>query len=114
MFQGVPLIIGIGIVAASVLHFSFGLPLSTFAGPIAVLLAVQVMFYVGMYAVRKRCRKTQDLRVGAAVRRSHPPTTPAPSKGRPLTDGGLLHSGVSERAECYGVSAASCPGVTER
>jgi UDP-N-acetylmuramyl pentapeptide phosphotransferase/UDP-N-acetylglucosamine-1-phosphate transferase len=65
--QGIPLIIGVGIVAAVVLRISFGLPILKLVVPITALLAIQVVFYLGMYAVRKQCRKTQDLRAGAVV-----------------------------------------------
>jgi UDP-N-acetylmuramyl pentapeptide phosphotransferase/UDP-N-acetylglucosamine-1-phosphate transferase len=65
VYQGIPLIIGVGIVAAFVLRISFGLTTSKLAVPIAVLLGIQVVFYVGMYAVRKRYRRTRDLRIAA-------------------------------------------------
>jgi hypothetical protein len=67
VYQGVPLLIGIGIVAAIVLRVSFGLPLAKLAIPIAVLLGIQLVFYVSMYAVRKRYRHTRDLRTGAVA-----------------------------------------------
>jgi UDP-N-acetylmuramyl pentapeptide phosphotransferase/UDP-N-acetylglucosamine-1-phosphate transferase len=67
VYQGIPLIIGVGIVAAFVLRISFGLPTSKFAVPIAVMLGIQVVFYVGMYAVRKRYRRTRDLRIASFV-----------------------------------------------
>ena len=67
MYQGIPLIVGVGIVAAVVLRISFGLSTSKLAVPIAVLLGIQVVFYLCMYAVRKQCRRAQDLRVGAVV-----------------------------------------------
>jgi len=67
VYQGIPLIIGVGIVAAFVLRISFGLPTSKLAVPIAVLLGIQVLFYLSMYAVRRRCRRTRDLRIAAFV-----------------------------------------------
>ena len=65
--SGLPLIIGVGIVAAFLLRLSFGLPLSKLAVPIAALIGIQVVFYVGMYAVRRRYRRTRDLRTAAFV-----------------------------------------------
>ena len=67
VFQGIPVIVGIGIVAAFALHFSFGLSLSKLAVPIAVLLGIQVIFYVSMYPARMRSKRTGDLRLGAVV-----------------------------------------------
>lgn len=66
-YQGVPLLIGVGIVAAFVLHLSFGLPLARLALPIAALVGIQVLFFVGMYGARKRYRRTGDLRTAALV-----------------------------------------------
>jgi len=65
--HGVPLLIGVGIVGAFALHFSFGLRLSKLALPIAVLLGIQVVFYVSIYPVRRRYRQTRDLRTAALV-----------------------------------------------
>jgi hypothetical protein len=65
--RGLPLIIGVGIVAAFLLRLSFGLPLSKLAVPIAALIGIQVVFCVGMYAVRRRYRRTRDLRTAAFV-----------------------------------------------
>jgi UDP-N-acetylmuramyl pentapeptide phosphotransferase/UDP-N-acetylglucosamine-1-phosphate transferase len=67
VYQGVPLLIGVGIVAAFVLRVSFGLPLARLAIPIAVLVGIQVLFFVGMYGARKRYRRTRDLRTAALV-----------------------------------------------
>ena len=67
VYQGIPLIIGVGIVAAFVLRISFGLPTSKLAVPIAVMLGIQVVFYVGMYAARQRYRRTRDLRIASFV-----------------------------------------------
>jgi hypothetical protein len=67
VFQGLPLIVGVGIVAVFLLRLSFGLPLSKLAVPIAALLGIQIVFYVGMYGVRKRYRRTRDLRTAAFV-----------------------------------------------
>jgi UDP-N-acetylmuramyl pentapeptide phosphotransferase/UDP-N-acetylglucosamine-1-phosphate transferase len=65
--QGVPLLIGVGVVAAFVLRLSYGLPLARLAPPIAVLVGIQVLWFVGMYGARKRYRHTGDLRIGALV-----------------------------------------------
>jgi membrane protein DedA with SNARE-associated domain len=67
VYQGVPLLIAVGIVAAFVLRVSFGLPLARLALPIAVLVGIQVLFFVGMYGARKRYRRTGDLRTAALV-----------------------------------------------
>jgi hypothetical protein len=67
VYQGVPLLIGVGIVGAFVLRLSFGLPLARLALPIAVLVGIQVLFFVGMYGARKRYRRTGDLRTAALV-----------------------------------------------
>ena len=58
---------GVGIVAAFVLRLSLGLSLAKLSIPIAVLVGIQVVFYVGMYAVRIRYRRTRDLRTGFIV-----------------------------------------------
>ena len=60
--QGIPLIIGIGIVAAFLLRISFGWPIAKMVPQAVTLLAIQVVFYVSMYAVRKRYMQTRDLR----------------------------------------------------
>jgi hypothetical protein len=65
--QGLPPIIGVGVVAAFLLRLSLALPLSKLAVPIAALLGIQVVFYVAMYAVRKRYSRTRDLRTPAFV-----------------------------------------------
>jgi hypothetical protein len=64
---GVPIFIGVGMVAAFVLRLSFGLPLNRLAFPIAALVGIQVVFYVNMYAVRIRYQQTRDLRTGFIV-----------------------------------------------
>ena len=67
VWRGVPLLIGIGIAAAVALRLSFRLSVAKLTAPITVLLEIQVVFYVGMYAVRKRYRRTQDLRAAAIL-----------------------------------------------
>ena len=67
LYQGVPPLIGVGIVAALVLSLSFGLSLARLILPIAVLVAIQLLFYVGMYGTRKRYRRTGDLRTAALI-----------------------------------------------
>ena len=62
LFQGISLI-GVGILAGLVLHISFGLPTSKLAVPVSVLLGIRLVFYVGMYPVRQRYRRTRDLRI---------------------------------------------------
>ena len=64
---GVPLLTGIGVLAATVLHFAFSLPLSETLGPVGVLLLIQVGIYVLMFWVRKRFGRTQDPRLAIAV-----------------------------------------------
>jgi hypothetical protein len=65
--QGAPLLIGVGIVGAFGLHLSFGLPFARLAFPIAVLVGIQMLFFIGMYGARKRYQRTGDLRTAALV-----------------------------------------------
>jgi len=65
--QGAPLIIGLGIVAAFVLRTSLGVPLAKLVLPITVVVGIQLVFHVSMFAVRQRYRRTRDLRTGVLV-----------------------------------------------
>jgi len=65
--HGVPVLIGIGIATALLLHFSLGFTLVSLSVPITSLLVIQVAFYLSMYGVRKRFRQTRDLRTGFIV-----------------------------------------------
>jgi hypothetical protein len=65
--QGVPLIIGIGVAVTFVLRSSFGLPVAKLALPVSVLVVIQSVFYVSMFAVRQRYRRTRDMRTGVFV-----------------------------------------------
>ena len=67
LYRGVPLFIGVGIIAAFVLRFSFGLSLVRLAFPIAVLVGIQLLFYVGMYGTRQLYRRTGYMRPAALV-----------------------------------------------
>jgi hypothetical protein len=67
MWRGIPLLIGVGILAVFVLRMNFGLPLAKLSIPIAVLTGIQLAFYVGMFAVRKRYKQTRDLRAGFSL-----------------------------------------------
>jgi UDP-N-acetylmuramyl pentapeptide phosphotransferase/UDP-N-acetylglucosamine-1-phosphate transferase len=67
LYRGVPLFIGIGIIAAFLLRFSFGLSLVRLAFPIAVLVGIQLLFYVGIYGTRQRYRRAGNLRPAALV-----------------------------------------------
>jgi hypothetical protein len=67
LYQGVPLLIVVGIVAAFVLRLSYGLSLARLALPVAVLVGIQLLFYVGMYGTCKRYRRTGDLRAAVLV-----------------------------------------------
>lgn len=53
---------GVGMIVALVLHSSFGLPLAKLPFPVTVLAGIQVAFYLGMFVVRQRYRRTRDLR----------------------------------------------------
>lgn len=67
LLVGVPSFLGMGLLAAAILHLSFGVPLSRALLAAAVLAGVQLGMYVPMYWVRQRFRKTQDLRAGILV-----------------------------------------------
>ena len=67
VLQGVPVLIGIGIATALLLHFSLGFTLLSLSVPITSLLVIQLAFYLSMYGVRKRFRQTRDLRTGFIV-----------------------------------------------
>jgi hypothetical protein len=64
LWPGVPLLIGVGVLGAVVLHLSFSLPFARVAIPIAVLLSIQLAFYVVMFAARRQYGRTRDLRAG--------------------------------------------------
>lgn len=67
LYQGVPLLVGIGIIAVVVLRRGFGLSLARLALPIAVVLGIQLLFYVSMYRTRQQYRRTGDLRTAALL-----------------------------------------------
>lgn len=67
MSRGVPLIIAIGIVATVVLRTSFRLPVGKLALPVTVLVGIQLVFYVLMFTVRQRYRRTRDMRTAVFV-----------------------------------------------
>jgi hypothetical protein len=67
LLVGVPSFLGIGLLAAVILHLSFGVPLLSALLAAAALAGVQLAMYVPMYWVRQRFRKTQDLRLGVLV-----------------------------------------------
>jgi hypothetical protein len=64
VLKGVPLLVGIGIVAGLALRISFGLPFARSAIPIAVLVAIQGALFISMYWVRQRYKRNPDLRGG--------------------------------------------------
>ena len=64
MWLGVPLLVGVGILVEFAVWLGFELPLSKLATPTAVLLSIQIAFYVSMYPVRKRYKQRGDLRPG--------------------------------------------------
>lgn len=65
--KGVPLFVGIGIVAGLALRIGFGLPFARVTFPITVLVVIQVAFFIGMYWVRQRHKRNQDLRGGVIL-----------------------------------------------
>jgi multisubunit Na+/H+ antiporter MnhB subunit len=46
---------------------NFGLPLAKLATPGTVLVGTLVLFYIGMYAIRKTYKRTRDVRPGFVV-----------------------------------------------
>jgi hypothetical protein len=67
LLRGVPLLVVIGIVAIFALRSSFNLSLAKLALPIAVLMGIQLVFYVSMFGARQRYKRTQDLRAAVFV-----------------------------------------------
>src|SRR5450755_3942349 len=67
LLVGVPSCLGMGLLAAAILHLSFGVSLLSALVAAMVLVGVQLAMYVPMYWVRQRFKKTQDLRTGILV-----------------------------------------------
>ncbi len=64
MLKGVPLLVGIGIVVGLALRIGPGLPFARSAIPITVLIVIQEAFFISMYWVRQRYKRSSDLRGG--------------------------------------------------
>ena len=62
ILKGIPLLVVFGVLAGYGLHAAFGLALTSVALPIAVLVAIQAAFFSSMYGIRKRYKKSADLR----------------------------------------------------
>jgi NO-binding membrane sensor protein with MHYT domain len=64
VLNGLPLLVGIGVVVGLALRISFGLPFARIATPITVLVAIQGALFISMYWVRQRYKRKPDLRGG--------------------------------------------------
>ena len=67
VLRGVPLLVGIGIVAGLALRIAFGLPFARIAIPITVLVVIQGALFISMYWVRQRNKRKPDLRGGIFI-----------------------------------------------
>lgn len=67
VLKGLPLLVGLGVVAGFALHATFGLPLTRVVLPIMTLLGIQSAFFISMYGIRKHYRQSGDLRAGFIV-----------------------------------------------
>jgi hypothetical protein len=64
---GVPVVVGIALVAAGTVHYRYGVGWGQLIGALFVAVGFQVAWYIAMFWARRHYLATRDLRLGVAI-----------------------------------------------
>ena len=67
LLMGMPLLRGVGVLSALVVHLRFDVPVSRIFAPVAAVVLIQLTTYIPMFWIRRRFRRTHDPRPAIAL-----------------------------------------------